>query len=65
MNKIYNIRTSVKLLLGALALILILQISLNLVAKREFTQAISESGSIRYKLQTDTVQSDSIVIRIN
>ncbi len=65
MNKISNIRTSVKLLLGALALILILQISLNVVAKRESTQAISESGSVRYKLQTDTVQSDSIVIRIN
>jgi len=65
MNKINNIKTSVKLLLSALALILILQISLNVVAKREFTQAINESGSVRYNLQTDTMHSDSIVIQFN
>lgn len=70
MNKIYNIKTSVKLLLGAFVLIILLQISLNVIAKRELFSNVNQSQDIRYKLQTDTIQSDSInsasiVIRID
>ena len=61
MNKI---KTSEKLLLAALGLILVIQLSLNIIAKSEFAESGILPNEIYNNLPVDNAQSDSVVIRI-
>ncbi|MBN2766170.1 MAG: hypothetical protein JXR27_07315 [Paludibacteraceae bacterium] len=60
-----KLKTSEKLLIGALALISVFQLSVNLLAKKEFVEAQNISTDIQNDTDSNTVRSSKIVIKIN